>query len=426
MKGSKKISDIYREKFKNLEIAPPEDAWENIAASLPGKKRKVRILPLWYKIAGIAAALAVLFLLFNKPFSINEPVKITSDPPSSIPEHKKDSQENMLPEMISEDEEVVKTSRSNEKPKLNKTTKFNRGIRQRIASSEDSTIENKEVEALFTSLHNNPKIKSSSNLSSTFSNLPGLPAGTGQPQDKNKEITEINDLKQNLTNNTYEDKITEEASLSSRFSVTPTAGAIYFDNLGNGNSLDEQFANKEGKGEITMAYGINIAYRISEKIKIRTGFSQIELSHRTQDMSLAAMSKATTINNMEIMTTIAAPSNGILHQRMSFLEIPMEIEYALINNKIGLNLIGGISTLFLDGNNISLNSPVSTTNLGEANNLKNMSFSANIGIGLDYEVFSQFRLKLEPIFKYQLNTFSNISGYNPYYFGIYSGISYKF
>ena len=92
-----------------------------------------------------------------------------------------------------------------------------------------------------------------------------------------------------------------------------------------------------------------------------------------------------------------------------------------------MNIIGGGSTLFLNDNMISLNSTDFSTNLGEANNLNNVSFTTNLGVGLDYNISPQFQLNLEPIFKYQLNTFTNTTGsVNPYYFGVYSGFSFKF
>ena len=125
--------------------------------------------------------------------------------------------------------------------------------------------------------------------------------------------------------------------------------------------------------------------------------------------------------------SLASPVAGYLNQKLGFIEVPLEIEYVIIDKKIGLNIIGGGSTLFLDENMISLNSSNFSTNLGEANYLNSLSFSTNIGIGIDYKISPQFQLNLEPIFKYQINTFNSSAGdVKPYYFGIYSGFSFKF
>ena len=129
------------------------------------------------------------------------------------------------------------------------------------------------------------------------------------------------------------------------------------------------------------------------------------------------------------LTSIAGSSigsTGALNQRFGFIEVPLEIEYSLIDSKFGLNLIGGGSSLFLDENSISLDAQNSSTKIGKASNLNQISFSTNIGLGLDYELSEKFKVNLEPTFKYQLNTFDNASGVQPYFFGIYSGVSFKF
>ena len=99
----------------------------------------------------------------------------------------------------------------------------------------------------------------------------------------------------------------------------------------------------------------------------------------------------------------------------------------MIFKKIGISLIGGISTLFLDENKVSLISSETNLKLGEANNLNAMHFSSNIGLGFKYNFVKSFQLNFEPMVKYQLNTFSNNSATTkPVLIGLYSGISYRF
>ena len=64
---------------------------------------------------------------------------------------------------------------------------------------------------------------------------------------------------------------------------------------------------------------------------------------------------------------------------------------------------------------------------GEANNINSVNFSTNLGLGLDYKFTPKLKFNVEPVFKYQLNTFSNTSGsFNPYSLGVYSGFTLKF
>ena len=101
--------------------------------------------------------------------------------------------------------------------------------------------------------------------------------------------------------------------------------------------------------------------------------------------------------------------------------------YNLLNKKFGIQIIGGFSTLFLQDNNIIITSDGRNILLGKANNLNNLNFSTNIGLDIGYGFMKSFEFNIEPILKYQLNTFNtNTGNFKPYIMGIYSGLRYKF
>ena len=107
--------------------------------------------------------------------------------------------------------------------------------------------------------------------------------------------------------------------------------------------------------------------------------------------------------------------------------MPLEISYAVLNKQFGIHLIGGVSTLFLNDNSVSVISPTMSANLGKANNLNAVHFSTNLGIGLKYQLWKSFEAHFEPTLKYQINTFSDdVGSFKPYFIGLYSGLSFKF
>jgi hypothetical protein len=125
--------------------------------------------------------------------------------------------------------------------------------------------------------------------------------------------------------------------------------------------------------------------------------------------------------------SITHKNKGYINQEMGYLEMPLELSYALIDKKFGFKLIGGFSTLFLQDNAVNVVSDNRSTYLGEASNLSTVHFSTNIGLGLKYGFMKSFEFNVEPTFKYQINTFRSDAGnFKPYVFGIYSGVSYKF
>jgi len=112
---------------------------------------------------------------------------------------------------------------------------------------------------------------------------------------------------------------------------------------------------------------------------------------------------------------------------MSYIEVPLELSYALVNKRFGVDIIAGMSTLFLNQNEVTMLSDGLKTDLGEANNLNKTHFSSNIGLGIKYRLFKSIQANFEPKFKYQINTFSKNDGdFKPYFFGLYTGLSYTF
>jgi hypothetical protein len=103
------------------------------------------------------------------------------------------------------------------------------------------------------------------------------------------------------------------------------------------------------------------------------------------------------------------------------------MSYKLLNKKFGIEIIGGMSTLFLQQNEVKLQTEGMEMNIGKANNLNNIHFSSNVGLGFKYDFLKAFQANFQPMFKYQINTFSENSGsFKPYVIGLYTGISYHF
>jgi hypothetical protein len=124
---------------------------------------------------------------------------------------------------------------------------------------------------------------------------------------------------------------------------------------------------------------------------------------------------------------VVSSVNATLNQEFGFIEVPIELEYAVLNKKFGLNVIGGFSTFFLDNNKVYTTLNGDKALLGEAKNINDTSYSANFGLGLNYNLSEKIKFNLEPTFKYQFNTFRDTSGdFQPYFIGIYTGLSYKF
>lgn len=241
-----------------------------------------------------------------------------------------------------------------------------------------------------------------------------------------------------------------------RWTLSPNASPVYYNAMGNGSPIHESFGDNTKTGDINLSYGVNVGYDVSKRLTVRSGIHRVDYSYSTKDIALVPSidgPDVTTINfranNVAFnIQDKEAPTNerfaqyqlpttessifekqieGDLNQRMSFIEVPVEVKYALLDKKIGINVIGGVSTLLLTENSIVLDSPELLTELGEATNVNDVSFSTNIGLGIDYKFSKQLEFNLEPMLKYQLNTFSgNTGNFNPYSIGVYTGVSFRF
>ena len=250
-----------------------------------------------------------------------------------------------------------------------------------------------------------------------------------------------------------ENIIDEKEKLVNRWQVYASIAPVYYNTLGEGSHLHEQFVHNPKNGEFNTSYGVNVGYALNDRFTVRTGISSLNLSYDTANVILyesvgevsdpkALLRNVDFADNMtqnisalsadnlvvqQINSDLDPNFNAAISQRISYYEVPLEVEYNVINRKFNVQVIGGFSTFFLDNNEVYTEFENRKNYIGEANNINNVSFSANLGLGLDYNFSPRFKFNFEPTFKYQLNAYSNTSGnFRPYIIGVYTGFSYKF
>ncbi|MDH3323012.1 MAG: outer membrane beta-barrel protein, partial [Flavobacteriaceae bacterium] len=265
---------------------------------------------------------------------------------------------------------------------------------------------------------------------------------------KNDFIDDIN-TKNSIADN--DEVITEDAlkvADQKKWSVGPTVTPVYYNTLQSGSPINDDLSGNSKSADDAYSVGVKVNYQLSKKIQLQSGLNKVELAYNTKDVNafISSSKNAGTNSNTDKPGVILTPTskykndilpeiqvsnksnvNGDLNQSIEYYEFPLEMKYSLYDKKIGLNLVGGVSTFILSKNSVSIVSQNFITDLGEANNLNSINFSGNLGVDLDYKINSSWYLNVAPMFKYQFNTYSNNSGnFKPYYFGFYSGLNYKF
>lgn len=481
MKEKKNIDRLFQEKFKNFEAHPSDRVWAGIAQNQ--KKDNRTIIPLWWKVGGIAAGLLLLFGLGTLfiPSSTNEVTPIVnqdtitteSGTNQSVVKASSDNKEQQASDQttITSNEQVIaatNSSQRNSQTKSNLTTTSNAsGLNSGKTSRSNSKINtsplsNESNGLIAYSDVNNTTTSSTEKKATTTNQVTKVQKTTIGKEDnpttiaanetvatKEKDLVEeAKQIELNKEENTV--ALEEENTNSSRWDVGAVAAPVYYGDFG-GSGLDKQFADNDKSGDVNLSYGVQVSYAISPKLKIRTGVNNVDLSYNTNDISFSTNSLGRTLrgvnyadnaktiaiadnstaqNNFNAegaIPNIGVTANGSLQQQLSYLEVPLEAVYIISDKRVGVSLVGGVSTLFLNNNEVVLSSNDFSTNLGTASGVNDVSFTTNIGIGLDYKMTDKVIFNIEPSLKYQLNSFDNtVVDFQPYYIGVYTGVSYKF
>ena len=489
MKEKKHIDRLFQEGFKDFEATPSDVVWKNIEAQLNQKKKKRRIIPIWWRYAGIAALLLLLLTVggiylntdnsvpSNNVVDSNETIQSKSTNsvnPVNLNDVKKETNsitaenkvENSHSNPLKPNEKFSKkinTATSAEiahKPSKNTNSLINNTVKAstKTQTSFDESLTNEPTE-----ITNNPSEKNSNPLevnepvqeNNISDNIANTKNNTPVISDSNKEEISPSINKETDKNTlTIEDALAEikdpEATkVQNKWSIAPNAAPVYFNSLGKGSSIDAQFNENSKSGEVNMSYGITASYAINKKISVRTGLNKVNLGYNTNNVvvfetvggsrfnsiknidantgsaniSLISGESLNTLNSKSFIRT----SNTSINQSLGYIEIPLELQYALIDKKIGVHVIGGFSSFFLNNNELYSDLNGQRTRIGEANNINKVSYSANFGLGLNYNITKKLDLNLEPVFKYQINTFNNSTGnFKPFFIGVYTGIGFKF
>ena len=117
-----------------------------------------------------------------------------------------------------------------------------------------------------------------------------------------------------------------------------------------------------------------------------------------------------------------------IRQHLDYLELPLNVRYTVVDRTFELQLVGGMSTNFLLNNYITMETPEGTEEVGYLTNIRNVNYSGNAGVGMIYHLHRQVSLRLEPRFRYFLNSVNDASlpATRPYSLGLYTGITYTF
>jgi hypothetical protein len=473
MKQKKNIDQLFNERFANHQADPPSHVWDKVQARLE-KEKKDRVIAIWWRTAGVAASLALIISLAglldttqsnvvveqqqnieqspatNPKIDKAVEINLRQDKPRVAASNKAAQNNAIIPEAKINDNTVSKN-------KLNVLITPENAV-VKLVVKKDPGVASKNLGVAVVKPNNSPVISENKEIINTEVVVPTASSTVIASEEK---ISPEEAEKQSIY-----DAIEEQKQLESKeavanntnpqenlWEIAPNIAPVYYNTLSQGSSIDASFADNSQSGDVNISYGIGVRYALSNRLKIRSGINNVALSYSTGGIELGDGPVSLALKNIDYasegvvviaqdlgtfssqnqdgtfgdITPKSTNGEAFINQNISYYEVPLELSYTLFDSAFGLDVIGGVSTLLLGNNEVSVTAGSYNEVLGSANNLSSLSFATNIGLGLHYKMSSKFRLNVEPMFKYQLNPYTDSSvSFKPYYLGVYTGLSFKF
>ncbi len=481
MQKKKNIDDLFSEGFKDHKVTPPPHVWDKIQTRLKEEKRERKVVPLWLRLGGVAALLALMLSvgnwfftsdIYNSPSITHEnpQPKNNLDPSKTRSVVSDTEQSNSTAETeIAAEAEISggKNSAGNDgsestslKANSTETQKTTEAIHRDNPSQLATAPEKNDGSAKPVSPFSSEEVISEDNkrIENPLQKNKGemaVETPANQDSEANGETTKKKSILDAIAEQDEQEKLKEiekEKQTLPRWEVSPNVAPVYYSSLKGGSSIDPSLSENPQKGDFNISYGVQVSYALNDRLKIRAGINNVDLSYSTSDilvgtgpatMGLRSVdygqsktvvtavsrseSSASPNGHFENIVLKTSAGDARLIQSINYVEVPVELKYSVINSRLGINLIGGVSTLILGNDEISVKADNFSSVLGTANNLSQVSFSTNVGVGVDYKLSKKFTFNIEPMFKYQLNPYTDSSvDFKPYYLGVYSGLSFKF
>ncbi|WP_340201498.1 hypothetical protein [Ascidiimonas sp. W6] len=235
------------------------------------------------------------------------------------------------------------------------------------------------------------------------------------------------------------DSLITEGSKKKRLAFSIHGATIYYNFFKQGSILDGTLSENETEGTWNMGYGFFFYYKASERLQLRFGANKLRLGYLTKNIpEFDNNNNATDLLSYQIeaprlvsKTQLSQLFNDTglvnLKHELSYIEVPLEVNYLFKTGKLEFAGVAGFSTWLLDRNEVFATSPSGSVFIGNATEVSDISFSLNAGTGIYYNFANNWLFTVEPVFKYQLKPFKdNPNNINVYTFGIYGGLKLKF
>jgi hypothetical protein len=435
------IDIVFRNGLKDYEALPPSSAWDNIAPALTA----IRVRRTW---VSVAASVTVLTLIASAGWL------------SGL----LGTQNSEIAGLISDQDQNVSALQS-----ITPVIALQRGI------SDNSGSSGFIVEGAPPSLSFRGRSIGKVATESVIPVLITTDAKEESLSDNNQNETKSDQLEPALTESIFPDPWTLPDKLSDTkggkidkwaMGAGFSPAMIIKQNSTGSPELDNMIENE--KMMVSYTGGFSIAYSFNRRITINTGISYSSIAQRVtglntysgfspliaskgnSDIVVATSAGKIVSSNPDIYvsdlmgsrvsTAFGAdvfdpvksdlPFAGTdLMQNFGYLEMPLFVRYKLVDRKLDINVLGGVSYSFLVTNSVHTSTFTGEKlYVGHTEGMSPFNISSSMGIGFEYHIPGNFSLSIEPIVRYYISPIGKQIGssIHPWTAGVYTGFSYRF
>ena len=309
MKKNKNIDELFKERFKNFEASPSPDVWNKIQIKLKEKDDR-KVIPIWFKLGGIAALFALLFTIgnaiLNVPLNkindsiVNEnSIEINTEKANNTIVNHNVIQNDIV---LTEDNNEVKSTKKLLIKKASNSTNNSNGVNRsetKVASNNKKQRVSRKHSKQDLIQSSELIIKNQESVANETTNLidkrENQLINKDVEIDKNIEVVAVNkitkDTPENPSSTEKKELVKEENKKSifdaiketseeevviakldntpdNRWEVTPNVAPVYYNSLTEGSSIDPSFSDNPKNGDLNIAYGVKVSYNLNKRLSI--------------------------------------------------------------------------------------------------------------------------------------------------------------
>jgi hypothetical protein len=462
MKKNENLDDLIRAKLENYSVPPPPQLWQQVHQKLEYRRRQTKMM--WVRITSAAAVVAIAFIAgwYFVDTRNDQPVISETNPP--------ESRQEMVQTPASGDVFQAETNKSAENNLPGTAT--NPSLLAAKTEGQSAGVDS-EQPAVIADLRSSASFEKMQSRNSRFENdpFPKLKVKRQPAIYDELALADVDKLiiESNIRN--LENEKTKPMGWTMGLYVAPGYSSY---NASHTSDYKSNMTYSGSEGNTNVGGGVSVQYRTGKRWMVESGVyyaqngqkseNSVSLFAFNQNYDYAAapesnnyFSNVVRVNNGNLAmnstagviafsgtpkgaelsgsfeslagnkTNMMVP-NGEFSQVFEFMEIPMLVRYRVIDSRFGVEVIAGLSTSVLVGNNAYIDNQYGTQNIGKTLDISTFNLAGNAGLAANYALGDHFSVAIEPRFSYYLNSINQNSQveFRPYRIGFFTGLTYNF